>query len=312
MSEVFHGYEPQYCEISVSPSRLCIISIRKMEIEARSLQPSIKAGLSTMLREYKSDINNLKSELKRITNPNPNQAAREELLEFKNEALLGKDPHLARRTDKKGQTALHMAVKGTNCEVVKALLNTDYLDSKKGLGILDVVSSALSNANFDKQPNKQVFIQSNDIQVLFAFKQIPGYTCVLTIEETISDAQKPTNEYLAITFDYFSDPIVEIVTLFCFECYVGSRLQKKRKAHSSDGRKIPTIDDIEKRCNTTISLLLTIFATFRYWVLALFSFLHLLSLIPAKMNPPSGGMRLNGRFFLKLQNPNYGSFTPFR
>ncbi|KAG6523069.1 hypothetical protein ZIOFF_012922 [Zingiber officinale] len=83
MSEVFHGYEPQYCEISASPSRMCIISIRKMDLEARSLQPSIKAGLSTKLREYKSDLNNLKSELKRITNSNPNQAAREELLEFK-------------------------------------------------------------------------------------------------------------------------------------------------------------------------------------------------------------------------------------
>ncbi|XP_042455666.1 ankyrin repeat-containing protein NPR4-like [Zingiber officinale] len=37
------------------------------------------------------------------------------------EALLGKDPHLARRTDKKG----HMAVTGTNCEVVKALVDAD-------------------------------------------------------------------------------------------------------------------------------------------------------------------------------------------
>ncbi|KAG6523072.1 hypothetical protein ZIOFF_012925 [Zingiber officinale] len=116
MSEVFDGYERQYCEISASPSRMCMSDaqfdggsiqyfisllcflcyfnsesiygvfnpiIRKMDLEARSLQPSIKAGLSTKLREYKSDINNLKSELKRIFNPNPNQAAREELLEFK-------------------------------------------------------------------------------------------------------------------------------------------------------------------------------------------------------------------------------------
>lgn len=52
-----------------------------MDLEARSLQPSIKAGLLAKLREYKSDLNNLKNEHKRITNPNPNQAAREELLE---------------------------------------------------------------------------------------------------------------------------------------------------------------------------------------------------------------------------------------
>ncbi|KAJ6322849.1 hypothetical protein OIU77_012651 [Salix suchowensis] len=36
-----------------------------------------------------------------------------------------KDPQLARRTDKKGQTALHMAVKGQSCDVVKLLLNAD-------------------------------------------------------------------------------------------------------------------------------------------------------------------------------------------
>ncbi|KAL0388165.1 UNVERIFIED_CONTAM: Ankyrin repeat-containing protein ITN1 [Sesamum radiatum] len=40
-------------------------------------------------------------------------------------ALLDKDPQLARRTDKKGQTALHMAVKGVNSEVVKLLLEAD-------------------------------------------------------------------------------------------------------------------------------------------------------------------------------------------
>lgn len=52
-----------------------------MDLEARSLQPSVKAGLLAKLREYKSDLNNLKSELKRITSANPKQAAREELLE---------------------------------------------------------------------------------------------------------------------------------------------------------------------------------------------------------------------------------------
>jgi ankyrin repeat protein len=40
-------------------------------------------------------------------------------------ALLDADTQLARRTDKKGQTALHMAVKGTNPEVVQALVNAD-------------------------------------------------------------------------------------------------------------------------------------------------------------------------------------------
>ncbi|KAG2272182.1 hypothetical protein Bca52824_066737 [Brassica carinata] len=40
-------------------------------------------------------------------------------------ALLAKDAHLARRVDKKGQTALHMAVKGQSSEVVKLLLDAD-------------------------------------------------------------------------------------------------------------------------------------------------------------------------------------------
>ncbi|KAK8936518.1 Vesicle transport v-SNARE 11 [Platanthera zijinensis] len=106
MSEVFEGYERQYCEISASLSRKCTGAasldgelkkqkvseiksgmedaenlIRKMDLEARSLQPSVKAGLLAKLREYKSDLNNLKSEVKRITTPNPKNTSREELLE---------------------------------------------------------------------------------------------------------------------------------------------------------------------------------------------------------------------------------------
>ena len=52
-----------------------------MDLEARSLQPSIKATLLAKLREYKNDLNNLKTEVKRITSANANQAARDELLE---------------------------------------------------------------------------------------------------------------------------------------------------------------------------------------------------------------------------------------
>jgi len=106
MSEVFEGYERQYCEVSASLSRKCTAAsaldgekkkqrlseiqsgvqeaeslIRKMDLEARSLQPSTKAGLLAKLREYKSDLNNLKSELKRISAHNARQATREELLE---------------------------------------------------------------------------------------------------------------------------------------------------------------------------------------------------------------------------------------
>lgn len=106
MSEVFESYERQYCELSSNLSKRCTSAslvdgeqkkqklsevkaglddaeslIRKMDMEARSLQPNVKALLLAKLREYKSDLNNLKSEFKRISSTNLNQAARDDLLE---------------------------------------------------------------------------------------------------------------------------------------------------------------------------------------------------------------------------------------
>ncbi|CAN8273139.1 unnamed protein product [Cochlearia groenlandica] len=106
MSEVFNGYERQYCEISANLSKKCAsavsldgeqkkqklseiksglenaeVLIRKMDLEARSLPPSIKSSLLVKLREFKSDLNNFKSEVKRITSGHLNAAARDELLE---------------------------------------------------------------------------------------------------------------------------------------------------------------------------------------------------------------------------------------
>ena len=52
-----------------------------MDMEARSLQPSLKAMFLAKLREYKSDLNNLKGEVKKITSPKSALGAREELLE---------------------------------------------------------------------------------------------------------------------------------------------------------------------------------------------------------------------------------------
>lgn len=49
-----------------------------MDLEARSLQPGLKATLLAKLREYKSDLNKLKREVKKL---NSTQAAHEELLE---------------------------------------------------------------------------------------------------------------------------------------------------------------------------------------------------------------------------------------
>ncbi|KAI9379378.1 hypothetical protein POPTR_017G087700v4 [Populus trichocarpa] len=106
MNEIFEGYERQYCELSANLSRKCTAAlaldreqkkqkiseiragledaeslIRKMDMEARNLQPNVKAVLLAKLREYKSDLNNLKTEVKRIGSGNLNASARDELLE---------------------------------------------------------------------------------------------------------------------------------------------------------------------------------------------------------------------------------------
>ncbi|XP_059642474.1 vesicle transport v-SNARE 13-like [Cornus florida] len=106
MSQVFEGYERQYCELSANLSRKCTSTslidgeqkkqkvseikaglddadalIRKMDLEARSLPANVKATLLAKLREYRTDLNNLKSEVKRISSTNGTQAARDDLLE---------------------------------------------------------------------------------------------------------------------------------------------------------------------------------------------------------------------------------------
>ncbi|XP_019441286.1 PREDICTED: glycerophosphodiester phosphodiesterase GDPDL7-like [Lupinus angustifolius] len=70
--------------------------------------------------------------------------------------------------------------------------NAAYLASKKGLDIVGAISTALSNATFDKQSTQQVLIQSDDSSVLSKFKDIPAFKRVLYIGEIIGDAPRPT------------------------------------------------------------------------------------------------------------------------
>ncbi|KAF8049966.1 hypothetical protein N665_2081s0006 [Sinapis alba] len=107
MSRVFEGYERQYCDLSANLSKKCTSALaldgeqkkqklseiksgvedaetllKKMDLEVRSLPPNVKSSLLVKLREYKSDLNNFKSEVKRIiTSGNLNASARDELLE---------------------------------------------------------------------------------------------------------------------------------------------------------------------------------------------------------------------------------------
>ncbi|KAL3685037.1 hypothetical protein R1sor_003059 [Riccia sorocarpa] len=105
MSEIFEGYERQYCELSANLARKCTSIgllngeekkqklselktgldeaeslIRRMDLEARSLPPTQKATLLGKLREYKSDLNNLKREVKK-SSTNDVLASRDELME---------------------------------------------------------------------------------------------------------------------------------------------------------------------------------------------------------------------------------------
>ena len=52
-----------------------------MDLEARSLQPSQKSALLAKLREYKSDLNNLKKDVKRAASSVDYVNSREELME---------------------------------------------------------------------------------------------------------------------------------------------------------------------------------------------------------------------------------------
>ncbi|KAI3467302.1 hypothetical protein Pfo_023965 [Paulownia fortunei] len=99
MSQVYEGYERQYCELSANLSRKCNSAAALPDGGSRKrnkrflnykqdwtmlmfcLQPSVKATLLAKLREYKSDLNKLKREVKKLTMPISNQPAHEELLE---------------------------------------------------------------------------------------------------------------------------------------------------------------------------------------------------------------------------------------
>ncbi|CAN8248423.1 unnamed protein product [Cochlearia groenlandica] len=68
--------------------------------------------------------------------------------------------------------------------------NAAYLASKKGLGIVDTVKSALTKSTLDK--TQKVLIQSDDTSVLGSFEAVPPYTRVLSIDKEIGDAPKPS------------------------------------------------------------------------------------------------------------------------
>ncbi|CAN6976023.1 unnamed protein product [Brassica oleracea var. botrytis] len=75
--------------------------------------------------------------------------------------------------------------------VTGVLINIEAT-SKKGLGIVDTVQSAITKSTLDKQLTQKVLIQSDDSSVLSSFAAVPPYTRVLTIDKEIGDAPKPS------------------------------------------------------------------------------------------------------------------------
>ncbi|CAJ1975317.1 unnamed protein product [Sphenostylis stenocarpa] len=155
MSEVFEGYERQYCELSSNLSRQCTAVstldgeqkkqklsdikaglddadtlIRKMDLEARSLQPSMKATLLAKLREYKTDLNNLKTEVKRVTSANVSFAVRDELLES------GSADTLALSNDQKGRLLMSTERLNQSTDRIKDSRKTMLETEELGVSIL--------------------------------------------------------------------------------------------------------------------------------------------------------------------------------
>uniref|UniRef100_A0A2N9J2Z2 t-SNARE coiled-coil homology domain-containing protein n=1 Tax=Fagus sylvatica TaxID=28930 RepID=A0A2N9J2Z2_FAGSY len=156
MSEVFEGYERQYCELSANLSRKCSstallphgeqkqqkvseikaalddadVLIRKMDLEARSLQPSAKAMMLAKLREYKSDLNKLKREFKKVASPNANQASREELMES------GMDLHTA-SADQRERMVMSVERLNQSSERIKESRRTILETEELGVSILE-------------------------------------------------------------------------------------------------------------------------------------------------------------------------------
>ncbi|KAK9684535.1 hypothetical protein RND81_10G216300 [Saponaria officinalis] len=155
MSQVFEGYERQYCEISANLTRKCSSAavlngeqkkqkvseiktglenaealIRKMDLEARTLQPNVKAVVLAKLREYKNDLNNLKSEVKRLSSSD-SAAARDALLES------GMADTLTTSSDQRGRLMMSTERLNQSTDRVKQSRRTMQETEDIGVSILE-------------------------------------------------------------------------------------------------------------------------------------------------------------------------------
>ncbi|KAK8471194.1 hypothetical protein PHAVU_003G158000 [Phaseolus vulgaris] len=100
--------------------------------------------------------------------------------------------------------------------VLVNIQNAAYLASKKGLDIVNAVSSALKNATFDKQ---QVLVQSDDSSVLSKFKDNPSYKRVMFLNERMGNVPRKTAEEIIKYAEAVNIPkssVIEVYSSFLY------------------------------------------------------------------------------------------------
>ncbi|CAJ1944796.1 unnamed protein product [Sphenostylis stenocarpa] len=100
--------------------------------------------------------------------------------------------------------------------VLVNIQNAAYLASKRGLDIVDAVSSALKNATLDKQ---QVLVQSDDSSVLSKFKDNPSYKRVMLLNERMGEVPKKTAEEIKKYAEAVNIPknsVIEVYSSFLY------------------------------------------------------------------------------------------------
>lgn len=103
--------------------------IRRMDLEARSLPPTQKANLLTKLREYKSDLTNLKRDVKKSSSADA-AAARDDLLES------GMGDHINSGADQRGRLLMSTERLNQSGERIKESKRTLLETEELGVSIL--------------------------------------------------------------------------------------------------------------------------------------------------------------------------------
>ncbi|XP_037494905.1 vesicle transport v-SNARE 13 isoform X3 [Jatropha curcas] len=130
-----------------------------MDLEARSFQPNIKAALLAKLREYKTDLNNLKNEVKRITSVNANQAARDDLLES------GMADAMTVSANQRGRLLISTERLTQSTERIKESRRTMLETEELGVSILQDLNQqrqALLHAHSTKQEDLDVHFKEDE------------------------------------------------------------------------------------------------------------------------------------------------------